>query len=179
MQLKKAEAQRGDCRISVCVEACLVAKWRSLSRGSSCSSDQCYSRGATRVANSSLERLMTAPSRKWSKSKMKRDFVTTHVNRRMWVDTCGPTCVDLHASIHVSRHEIASFRAMLTHGGPTCRFRLGASEPALLEFAGAEAGGTPIVLVQQYGLFNLGSDLVFFDLRIIIDRHSLCKVIRS
>ena len=29
---------------------------------------------------------------------------------------------------------------------------------SLLEFAGAEAGGTPIVLVQQYGLFNLGSD---------------------
>ena len=29
---------------------------------------------------------------------------------------------------------------------------------SLLEFAGAEAGGTPIVLVQQYGLFELGSD---------------------
>ena len=27
---------------------------------------------------------------------------------------------------------------------------------SLLEFAGAEAGGTPIVLVQQYGLFWLG-----------------------
>ena len=30
---------------------------------------------------------------------------------------------------------------------------------SLLEFAGAEAGGTPIVLVQQYGLFELGSDM--------------------
>ena len=26
------------------------------------------------------------------------------------------------------------------------------------QVAGAEAGGTPIVLVQQYGLFELGSD---------------------
>lgn len=35
---------------------------------------------------------------------------------------------------------------------------------SLLEFAGAEAGGTPIVLVQQYGLFNLGSDWAFYGL---------------
>ena len=33
---------------------------------------------------------------------------------------------------------------------------------SLLEFAGAEAGGTPIVLVQQYGLFELGSDMELF-----------------
>lgn len=33
---------------------------------------------------------------------------------------------------------------------------------SLLEFAGAEAGGTPIVLVQQYGLFELGSDKELF-----------------
>ena len=29
---------------------------------------------------------------------------------------------------------------------------------SLLRVAGAEAGGTPIVLVQQDGLFELGSD---------------------
>ena len=34
---------------------------------------------------------------------------------------------------------------------------------SLLEFAGAEAGGTPIVLVQQYGLFELGSDKELVD----------------
>ena len=33
---------------------------------------------------------------------------------------------------------------------------------SLLRVAGAEAGGTPIVLVQQDGLFELGSDLEFF-----------------
>ena len=38
---------------------------------------------------------------------------------------------------------------------------------SLLEFAGAEAGGTPIVLVQQYGLFELGSDYRSFDAAVV------------
>ena len=44
---------------------------------------------------------------------------------------------------------------------------------SLLEFAGAEAGGSPIVLVQQYGLFELGSDMELFCHRILFSAEKM------